>query len=279
MPRSTRPARRGGVLAVAAAVALALGLSGCTRYPTQTPKDARDAAYAAAADAKDGGTAAGGSGGGTGGSKGSLAPGAVDCRVAKCIALTFDAGPSENTPALLKILHEKKVKVTFFLLGHNHVDKYPDLVRQMGQNGNVLGNHSWTHPRLTDLDPAAIRSELDRLDTAVEKLTGRRPTLMRPPQGRTDKKVSKVCKELGLAQVLWNDTASDYATTDSALIHKRILKDAHRDGIILLHDLYKGTVPAVPGIIDALRAQGYTFVTVPELLAPATPEPGKVYRP
>ena len=279
MPRSTRPARRGGVLAVAAAVALALGLSGCTRYPTQTPKDARDAAYAAAADAKDGGTAAGGSGGGTGGSKGSLAPGAVDCRVAKCIALTFDAGPSENTPALLKILHEKKVKVTFFLLGHNHVDKYPDLVRQMGQNGNVLGNHSWTHPRLTDLDPAAIRSELDRLDTAVEKLTGRRPTLMRPPQGRTDKKVSKVCKELGLAQVLWNDTASDYATTDSALIHKRILKDAHRDGIILLHDLYQGTVPAVPGIIDALRAQGYTFVTVPELLAPATPEPGKVYRP
>ena len=278
MPRSTRTARRGGVLAVAAVVALALGLSGCTRYPTQSPKDARDAAYAAAADDKSGGPG-GTSGGGTGGSKGALAPGAVDCRVAKCIALTFDAGPSQNTPALLKVLHEKKVKVTFFLLGHNHVDKYPGLVKQMAQNGNVLGNHSWTHPRLTDLDPAAIRAELDRLDTAVEKLTGTRPTLMRPPQGRTDKKVSKVCKELGLAQVLWNDTASDYATTDSALIHKRILKDAHRDGIILLHDLYKGTVPAVPGIIDALRAEGYTFVTVPELLAPAAPEPGKVYRP
>jgi peptidoglycan/xylan/chitin deacetylase (PgdA/CDA1 family) len=88
-----------------------------------------------------------------------------------------------------------------------------------------------------------------------------------------------VCKELGLAQVLWSDTASDYATTDTALITKRILKDASRDGIILLHDLYDGTVPAVPGIIDALRAQGYTFVTVPELLAPATPEPGRVYRP
>ncbi|MBY8882515.1 polysaccharide deacetylase family protein [Actinacidiphila acidipaludis] len=278
MPRSTRTARRGGLLAVTAVVALALGLSGCTRYPTQSPKDARDAAYAAAADDRSGGTG-GAPAGSAGGRKGALAPGAVDCRVAKCIALTFDAGPSENTPALLKVLREKKVKVTFFLLGHNHVDKYPDLVRQMGQNGNVLGNHSWTHPRLTDLDPAAIRSELDRLDTAVEKLTGTRPTLMRPPQGRTDKKVAKVCKELGLAQVLWNDTASDYATTDSALIHRRILKDAHRDGIILLHDLYKGTVPAVPGIIDALRAEGYTFVTVPELLAPAAPEPGKVYRP
>ena len=102
---------------------------------------------------------------------------------------------------------------------------------------------------------------------------------MRPPQGRTDRKVSAVCKELGLAQVLWSDTASDYATTDSALIHRRIMKDASRDGIILLHDLYQGTVPAVPGIIDALRAEGYTFVTVPELLAPAKPVPGKVYRP
>ncbi|MFI1095872.1 polysaccharide deacetylase family protein [Streptomyces sp. NPDC020917] len=279
MPRSMRTARRGAALA-AAAVALTLGLSGCTRYPTQTPKEARDAAYADAADDKGGTTGTtGGTSGGQGGHKGALAPGAVDCRVAKCIALTFDAGPSQNTPALLKVLHEKKVRVTFFLLGRNHVEKYPDLVRQMGQDGNVLGNHTWTHPRLTDLKPAEIRSELDRLDTAVEKLTGKRPTLMRPPQGRTDKKVSKVCRELGLAQVLWNDTASDYATTDSALIHKRILKDAHRDGIILLHDLYKGTVPAVPGIIDALRAQGYTFVTVPELLAPAAPEPGKVYRP
>jgi peptidoglycan/xylan/chitin deacetylase (PgdA/CDA1 family) len=250
--------------AAVAAVTLALALSGCTSYSTQSPRSARDAAVKAAKDK---------------GADASLPAGAVDCRKAKCIALTFDAGPSEHTPALLKILKEKKVRVTFFLLGHNHVDKYPQLVSPMGQNGNVLGNHTWTHRRLTDLKPAEIRTELDRLDTAVEKLTGKRPTLMRPPQGRTDKKVAKVSKELGLAQVLWNDTASDYATTDSALIHKRILKDAHRDGIILLHDLYKGTVPAVPGIIDALREQGYVLVTVPELLAPAQPEPGRIYKP
>ncbi|NUS16256.1 MAG: polysaccharide deacetylase family protein [Streptomyces sp.] len=268
MPEKSRRTRRTALVAGLAATGLVLGLSGCARYDAQSPRDAREKAYKAAqaSDGKGGGSAA-------------LPAGAVDCRKAKCIALTFDAGPSRNTPALLKVLAEKKVRATFFLLGHNHVDKYPDLVRQMGQNGNVLGNHSWTHPRLTDLKPAQIRAELNHLDDEVERLTGKRPTLMRPPQGRTDEKVSKVCKELGLAQVLWSDTASDYATTDSALIQKRILKDASRDGIILLHDLYKGTVPAVPGIIDALRAQGYTFVTVPELLAPATPEPGKVYRP
>jgi peptidoglycan-N-acetylglucosamine deacetylase len=269
MPDKPRTVRRTALTAALAAAALAFSLTGCATYDAQSPKSAREAGIKAAEKS------AGHSAGKTAG----LPAGAVDCSKAKCIALTFDAGPSEHTPALLKVLAEKKVRVTFFLLGHNHVDKYPDLVRQMAQNGNVLGNHSWTHPRLTDLKPAQIRAELDHLDTEVEKLTGKRPTLMRPPQGRTDKKVSQVCKELGLAQVLWSDTASDYATNDSALIHKRILKDASRDGIILLHDLYKGTVPAVPGIIDALRAQGYTFVTVPELLAPAAPEPGKVYRP
>jgi peptidoglycan/xylan/chitin deacetylase (PgdA/CDA1 family) len=271
VPRRGR--RRTALVAGIAAACLGLGISGCgATYDAQSPHDARENAYKAAAKAaKDGNT--------DGKAGAALPAGAVDCRKAKCIALTFDAGPSSNTPALLKVLDEKKVRVTFFLLGHNHVDKYPELVKQMGRNGNVLGNHTWTHRRLTDLKPAEIRTELNHLNDEVEKLTGRRPTLMRPPQGRTDEKVSKVCKELGIAQVLWSDTASDYATTDSALIKKRILKDASRDGIIILHDLYKGTVPAVPGIIDALRAQGYTFVTVPELLAPATPEPGKVYRP
>lgn len=275
MPQRARKARRTGLAAAALGVCLSLGLSACgATYDVTSPKAARTAAYEAARKAGADGKNA------DGGASGTAAPsGAVDCRKAKCIALTFDAGPSENTPALLRILERKKVKVTFFLLGHNHVDKYPDLVRKMAADGNVLGNHSWTHPVLTSLPPERIRAELDHLDSAVEKLTGTRPTLMRPPQGRTDKKVEKVCRELGLAQVLWSDTASDYATTDTALIRKRILKDASRDGIILLHDLYKGTVPAVPGIIDALRAQGYTFVTVPELLAPATAEPGMVYRP
>ncbi len=89
----------------------------------------------------------------------------------------------------------------------------------------------------------------------------------------------KICKELGLAEVLWSVTAKDYTTNDSALITKRVLEQSSRDGIILLHDIYAGTVPAVPGIIDALKERGYVFVTVPQLLAPGKAEPGKVYRP
>ncbi|MFF4210451.1 polysaccharide deacetylase family protein [Streptomyces sp. NPDC001796] len=205
--------------------------------------------------------------------------GTVDCREAKCIALTFDAGPSENSAKLLDILKEKKVPATFFLLGKGHIEKYPELVQRMAAEGHEVASHTWDHKILTQISPQQIRDELQRPDDAIEKLTGHRPTLMRPPQGRTDDTVHRICRELGLAEVLWSVTAKDYMTYDPAVIEKRVLDQASRDGIILLHDLYPGTVPAVPGIIDALKERGYVFVTVPQLLAPGKAQPGEVYRP
>ncbi|WP_406431294.1 polysaccharide deacetylase family protein [Streptomyces sp. NBC_00631] len=205
--------------------------------------------------------------------------GGIDCRKAKCVALSFDGGPSPTTPKLLDILKQRGLHATFFVQGRGHISKYPDILRRIADEGQEIGNHTWTHPRLTDLDEADARAELTRTQDAIEKITGRRPVLMRPPEGRTNRKVAKICKELGLAQVLWSVTAKDYETTDSALITKRVLDQTHRDGIILLHDLHKGTVPAVPGILNALEQRGYTIVTVSQLLAPAKPQPGMVYRP
>ncbi|MFB7506030.1 polysaccharide deacetylase family protein [Streptomyces broussonetiae] len=240
-----------------AAACLALTLSGCAQVDTTAPSTTRTAA-----------------------AKGTPAKfGTVDCREAKCIALTFDAGPSENSPRLLDVLKDKKVPATFFLLGENHIEKYPQLVKRMAAEGHEVASHTWDHKILTRIPDARIREELKRPDDAIERLTGRRPTLMRPPQGRTDSNVHKIAKEEGLAEVLWSVTAKDYTTNDSALIKKRVLEQSSRDGIILLHDIYPGTVPAVPGIIDALKARGYVFVTVPQLLAPGRAEPGKVYRP
>lgn len=235
-----------------------LGLSGCGVDPI-TPSDARG--EAAGSDDKPG------------------AGGAVDCGRTKCIALTFDAGPGKDTPHLLDILKEKQVPATFFLLGRKHVDRYPEVVKRIADEGHEVANHTWTHRILTDLEADEVRDELSRTQDAIEKITGRKPTLMRPPQGRTDGTVSEVSRELGLAQILWSATAKDYSTTDSALIRQRILDAADSDGIILLHDIYDGTVPAVPGIIDELKKRGFTFVTVPQLLAPGKAEPGEVYRP
>ncbi|MGI5459102.1 polysaccharide deacetylase family protein [Streptomyces sp. CA-249302] len=204
--------------------------------------------------------------------------GTVDCREAKCVALTFDAGPSENSARLLDILKEKQVPATFFLLGKRHIEKYPELVRRMAAEGHEVASHTWDHKILTRIGPERIREELERPNAAIERLTGHRPTLMRPPQGRTDATVHDICRELGMSEVLWSVTAKDYTTTDSDLITERVLAQVSRDGIILLHDIYQGTVPAVPGIIDALKSRGYVFVTVPQLLAPGKAEPGKVYR-
>ncbi|WTO77403.1 polysaccharide deacetylase family protein [Streptomyces sp. NBC_00210] len=246
---------------VVAVASLALTLGGCS-METTSPGAAREQA---ASDAKPHSLSASAS--------------ATDCEKAKCIALTFDAGPGKDTPKLLDTLKEKKVHATFFLLGENHVLKHPDVVRRIAAEGHEVANHTWSHRRLDELDAEEIRDELSRTQDAIAKITGRRPTLMRPPQGRINDDVTKVSRELGLAQILWSATAKDYSTTDSELIKSRILDQAGRDGIILLHDIYDGTVPAVPGIIDELKKRGYTFVTVPELLAPGKANPGEVYRP
>ncbi|MFE2098549.1 polysaccharide deacetylase family protein [Streptomyces sp. PTD9-10] len=258
MPFSTRTRRSriliAAVTTVAAALAVALTLVlTVTTYDHTSPRAAR---------AEASGSVAG-----------------TDCRKAKCVALSFDGGPSPTTPELLDILKQDGLHATFFVQGEGHIAKYPAILRRIAAEGHEIGDHTWTHPRLTDLAEADARRELTRTQDAIERITGKKPVLMRPPEGRTNRKVAKICRELGLAQVLWSVTAKDYETTDSALITQRVLDQTHRDGIILLHDLHKGTVPAVPGIIKALEQRGYTIVTVSQLLAPAEPQPGMVYRP
>ncbi|MGW0578281.1 polysaccharide deacetylase family protein [Streptomyces sp. NPDC002920] len=259
--------RRSRLFALATAVAtvlagaLILALT-FTTYERTSPREARSKASTS----------------GPGSGSESVA-GNVDCRRAKCVALTFDGGPSLTTPGLLDILKQEDLHATFFVQGKGHIAKYPEILRRISDEGHEIGNHTWTHPRLTDIDADDARHELTRTQDAVERITGIRPVLMRPPQGRTNREVAEICRDLGLAQVLWSVTAKDYETTDSALITERVLDQTRRDGIILLHDLHKGTVPAVPGIIKALKQRGYTIVTVSQLLAPAKPQPGMAYRP
>ncbi|WP_435884531.1 polysaccharide deacetylase family protein [Streptomyces toxytricini] len=200
----------------------------------------------------------------------------VDCRKARCVALTFDAGPGPDTARLLDILKAKHVRVTFFLLGKNTRAR-PALVRREAIEGHELANHTWTHRRLTLVPQTEIRRELVTLQEQIKQLTGRAPTLMRPPQGLTDARIAEVCRSLGLAQILWSVTANDYRDHEPAVITSRVLQGARHNGIILLHDVYPGTVPAVPPIIDGLRQRGLTPVTVSQLFAPNRPVPGRAY--
>lgn len=222
MPRKMPSSKVG--LTAALVTALTLAVSGCS-MDTTAPGSARGEA---ASDAK-----------------GSFGP--VDCREAKCIALTFDAGPGKDTPRLLDILKEKKVHATFFLLGKHHVIKYPDVVQRIEDEGHEVANHTWTHKVLTDRKPDEIRAELEKTQLAIEKITGKKPRLMRPPQGRTDDTVSDISRDLGLSQVLWSATAKDYSTNDSALIEKRILDQWARTASSCCTTSTRAPSPPCPG--------------------------------
>ncbi|PWW24264.1 peptidoglycan/xylan/chitin deacetylase (PgdA/CDA1 family) [Geodermatophilus normandii] len=202
------------------------------------------------------------------------AGGAVDCTRLACIALTFDDGPGPYTADLLDELADAGVPATFFVLGGS-VAAMPDLVRRAAREGHALGSHTWSHPHLPLLTAGQIADEVDRT-TAALRGAGVTTDLMRPPYGETDARVGEVVGGLGYAQVLWDVDTQDWLNRDVATTTRRALEGAHPGGIVLMHDIHPTTVEAVPGIIDALRARGYTLVTVPQLLGAV--EPGGVYR-
>jgi peptidoglycan/xylan/chitin deacetylase (PgdA/CDA1 family) len=191
----------------------------------------------------------------------------------KAIALTFDDGPNEPyTSQILDILSSYGVKATFFVVGEN-VEYYPDVARRIVAEGHVLGNHSYTHRAFTEFDVPDY-SELDRAQSVIYQTTGVKPRLFRPPYGRKTPWELEYVKKKGLITVTWSDSANDPHKPPSDIIEKRILQHVHPGVIILLHDGNgtkhdsdrSQTVAALPKIIESLEAEGYTLVTIPELL-------------
>lgn len=198
----------------------------------------------------------------------------VDCAVAKCIALTYDDGPSAYTPLILDALKQRNAVATFFVLGDKSDYFKPTLNRTL-KEGNELGNHTWSHQHLPKLSAAQVRSEVQRTQAKIQQLTGYTPVIMRPPYGETN---STVAKNVGLPQILWTIDTFDWRDSNTYLTTQRVLSQAKPGRIVLMHDTHRSTALAAPAIIDGLIAQGYTLVTVSELLGMQnTPIPaGKV---
>jgi peptidoglycan/xylan/chitin deacetylase (PgdA/CDA1 family) len=200
----------------------------------------------------------------------------VDCRVTKCVALTFDDGPGPYTTRLLGMLAARRVRVTFFLIGGNIVGREA-IVRQELAQGHAIGDHTWSHPDLSTLPRQVVRSQLARTLREITKATGGPTRLMRPPYGATDRSVGKVAGTLGMAQITWSVDTNDWRDRNSAIVAHRAIAWARRGDIILMHDIHPTTVSAVPQILRGLSKRGFTFVTVPELLAAHPIAPGKLY--
>ncbi|MBN6053362.1 polysaccharide deacetylase family protein [Nonomuraea sp. RK-328] len=199
----------------------------------------------------------------------------VDCRRRKCVALTFDDGPGEYTGKLLDLLRARHARATFFVLGEMVAADHAGFTRRMVEDGHELGNHSWSHPPLTAMSDERLRSELADTEAIVQRTTGVRMRLMRPPYGETDARVAAQARLEGLAQILWTVDTLDWRDRDSRIVARRA-GAAAPGSIVLMHDIHPTSVAAVPGVLDTLAKKGYRFVTVSELYG-RTPLPGRTY--
>jgi peptidoglycan/xylan/chitin deacetylase (PgdA/CDA1 family) len=189
----------------------------------------------------------------------------------KVVALTYDDGPHPvYTRQILDILDKYHVKATFFMIGRL-MDRYPDVVKDVLKRGDVIANHTYTHPSNIEADTSAqVIRELEQCEQVVERMTGKRAYFFRPPRGLIDSTVFSIARDEGYRTILWTVCADHHDAPTPELMAERVLRLNRPGGIILAHD---GSFPsrwkdvaATPLIIERLQKQGYRFVTIPELL-------------
>lgn len=184
----------------------------------------------------------------------------------KVCSISFDAAwGNEQTDTLLNILDDKNVKTTFFLVG-DWVKKYPKSVKKIDKKGHDVGNHSSTHPHMTELSPQKIQSELQDCNNEIKKLTGKTPTLFRPPYGDYNNEVVNTTKAMDMYCVQWNIDSLDWKDPGCDQIIENCVKKLSPGSIILLHNGAKNTPEALPKLIDAIKQKGYSIVPISELI-------------
>ena len=183
------------------------------------------------------------------------------------VAIGFDDGPWPDTAAFVRMLERNHATATFFMIGEQVTTRYGATLLRELRDGDVLGDHSFTHPDLAV--SGNVRAQLADTLAAIRAQTGYTPCVFRPPYGDSDSSVVSIARSLGLATVLWDDDPTDWALPGTSAIVERVLAEVHPGAIILSHDgggpRYQ-TLAAYPAIIAALRARRYRIVTIPELL-------------
>jgi len=134
------------------------------------------------------------------------------------------------------------------------------------QEGHVVGNHTWNHPVLSKLAPQQVANELTSTNNEIVAAGAPSPILVRPPYGAKNPSVMSVIGQHGMVAVIWDVDTEDWKNRNSSISTQRALAGVKRGSIILMHDIHPSTIAAAGGLIDQLKARGYTLVTVPELL-------------
>ena len=185
----------------------------------------------------------------------------------KKIALTIDAAwDDDKTPYILETLARYNVKATFFLCGF-WAEAYPQQVKAIADAGHAIGNHSMTHPHMNKLSPAQITEEIEKLDDLLQSITGEKTTLFRAPYGEYNDSVITTVRAMGHEPIQWSIDTIDWKPERSAQTILDTVLPKLKDGcIILCHNNGYKIEQYLPTLIETALSQGYTFVTVDELL-------------
>ena len=187
-------------------------------------------------------------------------------RSEKIVSISFDAAwGNEQTEKLLNVLRKNNVKTTFFLVGM-WVDKYPESVKSIADNGHDIGNHSDTHPHLPKLSKEKIKSQIEDCNNKVEKITGKRPELFRFPYGDYDNKSIDVLHELNMYPIQWNIDSLDWKDKKCDEMCKRIIPKLSPGSIILMHNGAKYTPDSLDTIIKEIKNKGYEIVPISQII-------------
>jgi polysaccharide deacetylase family sporulation protein PdaB len=190
----------------------------------------------------------------------------------KVIALTFDISWGEKLPEpIVKALEDKHVKNATFFLSSPWAKAHPDVALRIAKDGFEIGSHGHKFTNYSTLEDAEIRKQIQTAHQILSEVTGKSPKLIRMPNGDFDKRVLNIADSLGYTVIQWDTDSLDWKQIGKDAIVKRVVSRAYPGDIVLMHasDAALQTQSALPEIIDQLRAQGYEFVSVSELLAQA----------
>lgn len=186
----------------------------------------------------------------------------------KQVALTFDDGPDASvTPAIIRALNQYGVKGSFFFVG-SRVKENPEIVKLAAKSGHLVLGHSYLHEDLTTKNLQGITADLIQTENEIEQVIGKKPALMRPPFGETDKQVVKAAKQNGDTIILWSIDTLDWSQKEAENIRKNVMDNVRNGDIILMHsnEDKSETAKAVPMIISELQQQGFEIVGLDTLL-------------
>lgn len=177
----------------------------------------------------------------------------------RVLYLTFDDGPSRFTPRLLKALKKSQARATFFVAG-GYAEANPKVIRRMHSGGHAVGNHTWWHPRLTDVSTAKVHRELASTNRALGSFAA---PCMRPPYGLINQRVAKTSIALGLQPVLWTAHIEDWQPHSFDWTVQRLKRETTPGAVILMHDTHSQTVAAVAKMLPVWVKRGYSMEPVP----------------